>query len=59
MSSTGSNTAGGIHGHLLKLHHSLFDEDKRSAELTCRGIVGDLSQECMEVPTENELGKTN
>lgn len=59
MSSTGSNTAGGIHGHLLKLHQSFSDEDKRAAALTCHDIVGDLGRECMETSTENKLGKTS
>lgn len=53
-----SNTAGGIHGHLLKLHQCLSDEDKQTAALTCHDLVRDLGQECMETPTENELGKT-
>lgn len=52
-----SNTAGGIHGHLLRLHQCLSDEDKQAAALTCPDIVSDLGQECMEKPTENELGK--
>lgn len=58
MSSDRTNTAGGIHGHLLQLHKSLSDEDKQAAALTCHGIVSNLGQECMETPTENELGKT-
>lgn len=58
MSSNRTNTTGGIHGHLLKLHQSLSDEDKQAAAVTCHDIVGDLGQECMETPTENELGKT-
>lgn len=58
MSSSESNTAGGIHGLLLKLHESLSDEDSRAAALTCHDIVGDLGHECMLTPTENELGKT-
>lgn len=52
-----SNTAGGIQGHLLKLHRSLSDEHKQAAALTCHGIVGDLEHECMETPTDHELGK--
>lgn len=58
MSSDRTNTAGGIHGHLLQLHKSLSDEDKQAAALTCHDIVSNLGQECMETPTENELGKT-
>lgn len=58
MSSDRTNTAGGIHGHLLQLHKSLSDEDKQAAALTCHDIVNNLEQECMETPTENELGKT-
>lgn len=57
MSSEGS-AAGGVHGLLLKLHNSLSDEDTRAAALKCHDIVGDLGQECMLTPTENELGKT-
>lgn len=57
MSSDGS-AAGGIQGLLLKLHESLSDEDTRGAALKCHDIVGDLGQECMLTPTENELGKT-
>lgn len=55
MSSADSNTAGGIHGLLLKLHESLSDEDIRAAALKCHDIVGDLGQECMLTPNENEL----
>uniref|UniRef100_UPI0037E8F3E7 DNA-dependent protein kinase catalytic subunit n=1 Tax=Semicossyphus pulcher TaxID=241346 RepID=UPI0037E8F3E7 len=55
MSSPVSSTAGGIHGLLLKLHESLSDEDSRAAALKCHDIVGDLGQECMLTPTENEL----
>ncbi|XP_044032842.1 DNA-dependent protein kinase catalytic subunit isoform X2 [Siniperca chuatsi] len=55
MSSPHSNTAGGIQGLLLKLHESLSDEDTRAAALKCHDIVGDLGQECMLTPTENEL----
>ncbi|XP_019130385.2 DNA-dependent protein kinase catalytic subunit isoform X1 [Larimichthys crocea] len=55
MSSPDSNTAGGIHGLLLKLHESLSDEDSRAAALKCHDIVGDLGHECMLTPTENEL----
>lgn len=58
MSSNRTNTAGGIHGHLLKLHQFLSDEDKQAAALISHDIVGELGQECMETPTENELGKT-
>ncbi|XP_049912803.1 DNA-dependent protein kinase catalytic subunit isoform X2 [Epinephelus moara] len=54
MSSDGS-AAGGIQGLLLKLHESLSDEDTRGAALKCHDIVGDLGQECMLTPTENEL----
>ncbi|XP_068160133.1 DNA-dependent protein kinase catalytic subunit [Antennarius striatus] len=50
-----SSTAGGIHGLLLKLHESLSEEDSRAAALQCHDIVGDLGQECMLTPTENEL----
>ncbi|XP_070783882.1 DNA-dependent protein kinase catalytic subunit [Enoplosus armatus] len=55
MSSPHSNTAGGIQGLLLKLHESLSDDDIRAAALKCHDIVGDLGQECMLTPTENEL----
>ncbi|XP_041817022.1 DNA-dependent protein kinase catalytic subunit isoform X1 [Chelmon rostratus] len=55
MSSPDSNTLGGIHGLLLKLHESLSDEDTRAAALKCHDIVGDLGHECMLTPTENEL----
>ncbi|KAM8822809.1 DNA-dependent protein kinase catalytic subunit isoform 1-T1 [Spinachia spinachia] len=54
MSSQGS-AAGGIQGLLLKLHKSLSDEDTRAAALNCHDIVGDLGQECMLAPTEDEL----
>ena len=57
MSSPDSSTAGGTHGLLLKLHESLSDEDTRAAALKCHDIIGDLGQECMLAPTENELGK--
>ena len=56
--SSDSNTARGIHGLLLKLHELLSDEDGRASALKCHDIVGDLGQECMLAPTENELGKT-
>ncbi|XP_068603907.1 DNA-dependent protein kinase catalytic subunit [Brachionichthys hirsutus] len=49
------NAAGGIHGFLLKLHESLSEEDSRAAALKCHDTVGDLGQECMLTPTENEL----
>ncbi|KAJ0059871.1 hypothetical protein NL108_014572, partial [Boleophthalmus pectinirostris] len=55
MSSAPSSTAGGIQGLLLKLHESLSDEDKRGAALRCHDIVGDLGQECMLTPSDNEL----
>ncbi|XP_071387705.1 DNA-dependent protein kinase catalytic subunit [Centroberyx affinis] len=55
MSSSSSNVDGGIQGLLLKLHESLSDEDTRAAALKCHDIVGDLGQECMLTPTENEL----
>lgn len=58
MGSPESNTAGGIHGLLLKLHEALCYDDSRAAALTCHDIVGDLGQECMLTSTENELGKT-
>lgn len=58
MSSSDSNTAGGIHGLLIKLHESLLDEDIRAAALKCHDIVGDLGHECMLTSNENELGKT-
>uniref|UniRef100_A0A3Q1ES12 DNA-dependent protein kinase catalytic subunit n=1 Tax=Acanthochromis polyacanthus TaxID=80966 RepID=A0A3Q1ES12_9TELE len=50
-----TSAAGGIHGLLLKLHESLSDEDRRGAALKCHDIIGDLGQECMLTPTENEL----
>lgn len=50
-----SSTAGGIQGLLLKLHESLADEDKRGAALRCHDIVGDLGQECMLTPSDNQL----
>ncbi|XP_038580578.1 DNA-dependent protein kinase catalytic subunit [Micropterus salmoides] len=53
--SSHCTTAGGIQGLLLKLHESLSDEDTRAAALKCHDIVGDLVQECMLAPTENEL----
>ncbi|XP_022045230.2 DNA-dependent protein kinase catalytic subunit [Acanthochromis polyacanthus] len=53
--SSQSSAAGGIHGLLLKLHESLSDEDRRGAALKCHDIIGDLGQECMLTPTENEL----
>uniref|UniRef100_A0A3B4ZYV0 DNA-dependent protein kinase catalytic subunit n=1 Tax=Stegastes partitus TaxID=144197 RepID=A0A3B4ZYV0_9TELE len=56
--SSQSSAAGGIQGLLLKLHESLSDEDSRAAALKCHDIIGDLGQECMLAPTENELGKT-
>ncbi|XP_041669965.1 DNA-dependent protein kinase catalytic subunit [Cheilinus undulatus] len=49
-------SSGGIQTLLLKLHESLSDEDSRAAALKCHDIVGDLGQECMLTPTENELG---
>ncbi|KAM3592965.1 uncharacterized protein V6R79_002700 [Siganus canaliculatus] len=55
MTAPDSNTAGGIHGLLLKLHESLSDEDTRAAALKSHDIVGDLGQECMLTPTESEL----
>ncbi|XP_070708776.1 DNA-dependent protein kinase catalytic subunit [Pempheris klunzingeri] len=55
MSAAHGSTAGGIQGLLLKLHESLSDEDTRAAALRCHDIVGDLGQECMLTPTENEL----
>lgn len=58
MSSNESNTAGGIHGLLLKLHESLSGEDRRAAALTSHDIFIDLGQECMVTPTENELGES-
>lgn len=58
MSSPESNTAGGIHGLLLKLHEALCYEDSRAAALTCHDIIGDLGHECMLTSTDNELGKT-
>lgn len=58
MCTSENNTAGGIHGLLLKLHETLCDEDSRAAALTCHDIVGDLGYECMATPSENELGKT-
>ncbi|KAM3860678.1 DNA-dependent protein kinase catalytic subunit [Diretmus argenteus] len=54
-SSDSSDAEGGVHRLLLKLHASLSDEDKRAAALKCHDIVGDLGQECMLTPTENEL----
>ena len=51
------SSSGGIQGLLLKLHESLTDEDTRAAALKCHDIVGDLGQECILAPTENELGK--
>lgn len=56
--SSDSSSAGGVQGLLLKLHESLSDEDTRAAALRCHDIVGDLGQECMLTPTDNELGKT-
>ncbi|XP_031163630.2 DNA-dependent protein kinase catalytic subunit [Sander lucioperca] len=53
--SSDSTAAGGIQGLLLKLHESLSCEDTRAAALTCHDIVGELGQECMLTPTENEL----
>ncbi|XP_008302907.1 DNA-dependent protein kinase catalytic subunit-like, partial [Stegastes partitus] len=53
--SSQSSAAGGIQGLLLKLHESLSDEDSRAAALKCHDIIGDLGQECMLAPTENEL----
>ncbi|XP_056289749.1 DNA-dependent protein kinase catalytic subunit-like [Pseudoliparis swirei] len=53
--SSESNAAGGVQGHLLKLHEYLADEDTRSAALKCHDIIGDLGQECMLTPTDNEL----
>lgn len=58
MSSAESNPAGGAQGLLLRLHAALSEEDSRSAALTCHDIVGDLGHECMQVLTDNELGKT-
>ncbi|XP_075994169.1 DNA-dependent protein kinase catalytic subunit isoform X2 [Genypterus blacodes] len=55
MASSSSNTVGGIHGLLLKLHESLSDADSRGAALRCHDIIGDLAQECLLTPTENEL----
>ncbi|CAK6951979.1 LOW QUALITY PROTEIN: DNA-dependent protein kinase catalytic subunit [Scomber scombrus] len=49
------SSSGGIQGLLLKLHEFLSDEDSRAAALKCHDIVGDLAQECMLTPTENEL----
>ncbi|XP_044195297.1 DNA-dependent protein kinase catalytic subunit [Thunnus albacares] len=49
------SSSGGIQGLLLKLHESLTDEDTRAAALKCHDIVGDLGQECILAPTENEL----
>ncbi|XP_060920840.1 DNA-dependent protein kinase catalytic subunit isoform X2 [Labrus mixtus] len=48
-------SSSGIHALLLKLHESLSDEDSRAAALKCHDIVGDLGQECMLAPTENDL----
>ncbi|XP_065804990.1 DNA-dependent protein kinase catalytic subunit isoform X2 [Labrus bergylta] len=48
-------SSSGIHALLLKLHESLSDEDSRTAALRCHDIVGDLGQECMLAPTENDL----
>ncbi|XP_037613149.1 DNA-dependent protein kinase catalytic subunit isoform X1 [Sebastes umbrosus] len=53
--SSDSSSAGGVQGLLLKLHESLSDEDTRAAALRCHDIVGDLGQECMLTPTDNEL----
>ncbi|XP_034415705.1 DNA-dependent protein kinase catalytic subunit [Cyclopterus lumpus] len=53
--SSESNAAGGVQGLLLKLHEYLSDEDTRAAALKCHDIIGDLGQECMLTPTENEL----
>ncbi|TNN65126.1 DNA-dependent protein kinase catalytic subunit [Liparis tanakae] len=53
--SSESNAAGGVQGHLLKLHEYLADEDTRSAALKCHDIIGVLGQECMLTPTDNEL----
>ncbi|XP_068566169.1 DNA-dependent protein kinase catalytic subunit [Cebidichthys violaceus] len=53
--SSERNPAGGIQVLLLKLHESLSDEDTRTAALRCHDIIGDLGQECMLTPTENEL----
>ncbi|XP_054864797.1 DNA-dependent protein kinase catalytic subunit-like [Amphiprion ocellaris] len=53
--SSQSSAAGRIHGLLLKLHELLSDEDSRGAALKCHDIIGDLGQECMLTPTENEL----
>lgn len=55
MSAAPSSAAGGIQGLLLKLHESLSDEDKRGAAVRCHDIVGDLGQECMLTPSDNEL----
>lgn len=57
MTSAESSPAGGMQGLLLRLHAALSEEDSRSAALTCHDIVGDLGHECMQVLTENELGK--
>lgn len=51
------SSSGGIHGHLLKLHQSLSDEDQRAAALRSHDIVGDLAQECLETTTGNKLGE--
>lgn len=51
------SASGGIHGHLLKLHQSLSDEDQRAAAFECHDVVGDLAQECLETTTENKLGE--
>lgn len=51
------SSSGGIHGHLLKLHQSLSDEDQRAAALKSHDIVGDLAQECLETTTDNKLGE--
>lgn len=51
------SSSGGIHGHLLKLHQSLSDEDERAAALRSRDIVGDLAQECLETTAESKLGE--
>lgn len=59
MSSAESNPAGGMQGLLLRLHAALGEEDSRSAARTCHDIVGDLGHECMQVLSENELGKTD
>ncbi|XP_026183019.1 DNA-dependent protein kinase catalytic subunit isoform X2 [Mastacembelus armatus] len=53
--SSPTSAVRGIHGLLLKLHELLSDEDPRAAALRCHDIVGDLRQECLPTPTENEI----